>query len=147
MGGGRSKDGGGRVIRSKVILLPQKILNKTSNFWPNVSKILNNCIPEVVQDTRLFFWFETQNIDTTHEIFYWNFLLDEQKISCGIFISLVQNQKNNLDIGKSPFEFLCFSSLWIINTKKISLLLICSVKKEVLDRSVKLPAVNKCNCS
>ena len=32
---------GGGVICSKVILVPQKILNKTSNFWHSVSKIKN----------------------------------------------------------------------------------------------------------
>ena len=32
-------------------LVPQNILNKTSNFWPNASKIFNKCIPELVQNT------------------------------------------------------------------------------------------------
>ena len=80
--GGRSKNGGGGVICSKVILMPQKILNKTSNFWPNVSKTLNNCIPELAQDTRLFFWIWIWKYKYTT----WNVLLNEYKISCGVFI-------------------------------------------------------------
>ena len=31
-GWGRSKNGGGRVVHSKAILVPQKTLNKTSNL-------------------------------------------------------------------------------------------------------------------
>ena len=43
MGGG----GWGRVIFYKVILVSQKILNKTSTFWPNAPKILSKCISEL----------------------------------------------------------------------------------------------------
>ena len=47
-GGVDLKMGGGRgVILSKVILVPQKILSKTSTFWPNTPKILSKCIPEL----------------------------------------------------------------------------------------------------
>ena len=46
-GGVDIKIGGGVVIPSKVILVPQKILNKTSTFWPNFPKILSRCIPEM----------------------------------------------------------------------------------------------------
>ena len=41
-------------IHSKVILVPQKILNKTSYFWLNASKILSKCIPELARDTFSF---------------------------------------------------------------------------------------------
>ena len=123
--------------------MQQKILDKTSNFWPNVSKILSNCIPELTQDTRFFFWFETLNINTPHEIFYWRnkkfhvvYLYFEFKIKRIILI-----------LGKSPTEFLYFSSLWMINTEKIILLLMYSVKKGILERSAKSPVANKCNCS
>ena len=53
MGGGGGVDlkMGGGIIHSKVILLPEKILNKTSNFCPNVSKVLSKCILELAQDT------------------------------------------------------------------------------------------------
>ena len=37
----------GGIILSKVILVPQKILNKTSTFWPNAPKILCKYIPEL----------------------------------------------------------------------------------------------------
>ena len=46
--------GGEELIHSEVILVPQKILNKTSNFWPSISRILSKCIPELVQDTFTF---------------------------------------------------------------------------------------------
>ena len=38
---------GGGVMLSKVILVPQRTLNKTSTFWPNAPKILSKCIPEL----------------------------------------------------------------------------------------------------
>ena len=43
-----------------------------------------------------------------------------------------QVKKIKLMLVKSPKEFLCFSSLWIINTEKVSLLFMGSVKKGVL---------------
>ena len=52
-GGGRSKKWG--VIYSEVILVPQKILNKTSNLQLKVSKNTQRmCIPELAQDTFSF---------------------------------------------------------------------------------------------
>ena len=53
--GGRLKNlEGGGVIHSKVVSLPQKILNKTSDFRPSVSKILSKCIAGLAQDTFSF---------------------------------------------------------------------------------------------
>ena len=46
---GRSTKRGGRVIHFKLILVPLKILNKTFNLWPNISKIL---IASVFQNWR-----------------------------------------------------------------------------------------------
>ena len=50
--GGRSKNGW--VIHSNIILVQQKMFNKTFNFWSDVSKILSKCIPELAQDTFSF---------------------------------------------------------------------------------------------
>ena len=66
---------------------------------------------------------------------------------CGVFIFWVSNQKSNLDVRQKPIEFLCFSPLWVINTEKVSLLLMCYVKKCSWKwLSVKLPSANWCNC-
>ena len=50
---------------------------------------------------------------------------------------------------KSPIQFLYFSSLSIINTEKTGFLLMCFVKKGVLESrlSTKLPAANEWDCS
>ena len=42
------------VIHTKVILVSYKILDKTSIFWPNISKILSKCITELTQDKFSF---------------------------------------------------------------------------------------------
>ena len=54
-GGGTSKNEG--VIHSKVILVPQKILDKTSTFWPNALKILSKCIFQNWHKIRLLLHF------------------------------------------------------------------------------------------
>ena len=43
---------------------------------------------------------------------------------------------------KNPIEFLCFFSLLIINTEKVSLLLMCSVKKGVLEIKLQEKLIN-----
>ena len=56
------------------------------------------------------------------KIFIWCYLYFEFQIKKTILIFV-----------KSPTEFLCFSLLWIINTEKLSFLLMCSVKKNLLE--------------
>ena len=53
--------------------------------------------------------------------------MNEQMFLCGVFIFWVSSKKN-LDIDQKTY-WIFFSSLWIINTEKASLLLMCSVKK------------------
>ena len=103
------------------VLVPQKILNKTFNFWRNV--------PELARDKRLFFWFETQNINTPNDIFYWM----NKKFYVMYLYFEFKTKKIILTLVKNHTEFLCFSSLWLINTEKISLLLMCSVKKRYFE--------------
>ena len=114
--------GGGNPFQSKFgVLVPQKILNKTFNFWRNV--------PELALDKRLFFWFETQNINTPNETFYWM----NKKFYVMYLYFEFKTKKIILTLVKNHTEFLCFSSLWLINTEKISLLLMCSVKKRYFE--------------
>ena len=47
-----------------------------------------------------------------------------------------------LILVKNPIEFLCFSSLSIINTEKVSLLLMCSVKKGFLEIKLQEKLIN-----
>ena len=89
------------------------------------------------------FWFETQNLNTPHEIFYWV----NKKFHVVYLYFEFQIKKIILILVKSPIDFLLFSSLWIVNTEKISYLLMCFVKRGVLERSLKLPAASKSNCS
>ena len=93
--------------------MPQKILKKTSNFWPSVSKILSKFIPELAQDTFSFIF---------HVCCFSNNRYEWKKFR-GAFIFRVSNQKKK----KKNYEFLCFSLLWIKGTKKVSFLWACSV--------------------
>ena len=43
--------------------------------------------------------------------------MNQLKLSCGVFIFWVSNQKVMLILVKGSIEFLCFSSLRIINTE------------------------------
>ena len=43
--------------------------------------------------------------------------MNQLKLSCGVFIFWVANQKVMLILVKGSIEFLCFSSLRIINTE------------------------------
>ena len=73
----------------------------------------------------------------------------EKKISCGVFILWVSNEKNNRDIGQKPYwTSLFFFALNYKHWKSQSFVNVfykkrCSWKWT----HVKLPAANKCNCS
>ena len=104
-----SKMGEGE-IHSKVILAPQKILNKTSNFW---SSVLKKILAIVFQN-----WRKIHFLLHCHVCCFKINRYEWMKVFYGVFKFWVQIKKI---LVKSPIEVLCFSLLWIINTEKVSL--------------------------
>ena len=95
--------GVGGVIHFKVILVPQKILNKTSNLWPNISKIL---VASVFQNWQIITSKDYISIIRLHfHICCFSINKYEwMKNFYGVFMFWVSNQKNNLDIGQKPYR-------------------------------------------
>ena len=89
-GGVDIKIGGGVVIPSKVILVPQKILNKTSTFWPNVPKILSKCISELPWHNwhKIHLLLHFHACSFSNNSFKWIIFL------CGVFVVWVSNCSN-----------------------------------------------------
>ena len=100
----------GGVILSKVILVPQKILNKTSTFWPNVPKVLSMCIPELPWQNwhKIHFVLHFHACSFSNKSFKWIIFF---YVVCLYWVS------NSLKIGEvvqKPY-WISFSLLWIIN--------------------------------
>ena len=134
---------GGGVISSKVFWCHKRYWKKLLTFDQMSPKYSTIVFQNWHKIQDYFFWFEFQNINTPHEMFYWM----NTKFHVVYLYFEFKIKKIILILVKSPIAFLCCFSLWIINTEKNCLLLMCSVKKGVLERSVKLLAANKCNCS
>ena len=54
-------------------------------------------------------------------------------MSCNLYFEFQVKKIILTLVKKSHIEFFCFSSLSIINTEKVSLLLMCSAKKGILE--------------
>ena len=92
---GRSKNGGrggGGLINSKVILVPQKYLTKLQTFDPMSQKYPAN----VFQN-----WRKTHFLLHFHVCCFSNHRYEG--VSRGVFTLRVSNQNNNLDIGQKPY--------------------------------------------
>ena len=114
--GGWGGGGEGGVILSKLILVPQKILNKSSTFWPNAPKILSNCIPELPWQNwhKIHFLLHFHACCFSNNSFEWiSFFM-----CCIYILSFKLFKIRQVSSLKSLIEFLSFSSLWIINNYK-----------------------------
>ena len=109
MGGG----GEGWVIQSKVNLVPQKIFNETSNFWPNVSKILSKCIPELAQ--QVYSRTGKRHILRFHVCCFSNNRYDWIKIFMWYLYFEFQIKKKYLNIGQKPYRISLF--FYVFNYK------------------------------
>ena len=96
-GGPDLKMGGGYL--SKLILVPQKILNKTSTFWPNAPKILSKCIPELPWQN----WHEIHFLLHFHACSFSNNSLKWINFLCGLFIFWVSNCLKIGQVGQKPY--------------------------------------------
>ena len=117
MGGGEDlemADGGGeKVMHSKLILMPQMIINKNLHFWPNLSKIL---LTSVFQNWhKIYFLLHFHVCCFSINRYEW------MKFFYGGLIFWVSNQKDNVDIVQKPHWISMYSWLWIINIEKVSI--------------------------
>ena len=109
-GGVHLKMGGG-VILSKVILVPQEILNKTSTFWPNAPKILSKCISKLPWQN----WHKIHFLLHFHVCSFSKNSFKRIISLCGVFIFWVSNCLKIGQVGQNLIGFYSFSLLWIIN--------------------------------
>ena len=133
---GRSKNGRALIL-SKVILVSQKILNKTSTFWPNAPKILSKCIPERSWNNwhKIHFLLHFHACSFSNNSFEWIIFF----MWC-IYIVSFELFKNWSSVSKALWNFFLFLrielqtviTIWII----VSLLLMCSVKMLFLKKAV-----------
>ena len=134
-GGVDLKMGPGGVIFSKVILVPQKILNKTSTFWPNAPKILSKCIPELPWQNwhKIHFLLHFHACSFSSNSFEWIIFF----MWC-IYILSLKLFKNWSSWSKALVNFFLFLRFEAIKTNWIivTLLLMCSVKKLFLKMTV-----------
>ena len=87
------------VIHSKVVLVPQKVLNKTSTFWPNAPKILSKCIPDWHKIHFLLHFYACSFSNNRYE---WIIFL------CGIYILSFKFVKNWSNWSKALLSFFVF---------------------------------------
>ena len=87
------------VILSKVILVPQKTVNKTSTFSPNAPKILSKCIPELPWQK----WFKIHFLLHFHACSFSNNSWKWINFLCGVFIFWVSNCLKIVQVGQKPY--------------------------------------------
>ena len=118
-------------------MVRQKILNKTSTFWPNAPKILSKCIPELPWQNwrKIHFLLHFHARSLSNNSFEWIifFMWCIYILSFKLFKSWSSWSKALLNF----FLFLCFEwktiiTIWII----VSLLLMWSVNKLFLKMAV-----------
>ena len=120
---------GGEIL-STVILVPQKILNKTSTFRSNAPKILSKCIPELPWQNwhKIHFLLYFSACSSSNNSFEWiNFFMWCIYI---LNFKLVKNWSSWSKAVLNFFVFLHFEiktiiTIWIM----VSLLFMCFVKK------------------
>ena len=125
------------MILCKVILVSEKILNKTSTFWPNAPKILSKCIPDFSWHNchRMHFLLHFHACSLSNNSFEWIIFF----MLC-IYIVSFELFKNWSSVSKALWNFFLFLrielqtviTIWII----VSLLLMCSVKMLFLKKVV-----------
>ena len=133
---GRSKNGRALIL-SKVILVSQKILNKTFTFWPNAPKIRSKCILELSWHNwhKIYFLLHFHACSFSNNSFEWIIFF----MWC-IYIVSFELFKNWSSVSKALWNFFLFLrielqtviTIWII----VSLLLMCSVKMLFLKKAV-----------